>query len=68
MIDRKAPGQPPKLNHIHRAALKAVIESGPIPAIDGVVRWRLVDLCQWIWRIWGRHRQADLSRELRALG
>ena len=25
LIDRKAPGQPPKLNHTHRAALKAVI-------------------------------------------
>ena len=22
--------------------------SGPIPAIHGVVRWRIVDLCQWI--------------------
>src|SRR6266446_2015606 len=49
LIDRKAPGQPSKLNHTHRAALKPVIESGPIPAVDGVVRWRLVDLCQWIW-------------------
>jgi len=26
-----------------------MIESGPIPAAHGVVRWRLVDLCQWIW-------------------
>src|SRR3979409_961933 len=33
LIDRKAPGQPSKLNHTHRAALKAVIESGPIPAV-----------------------------------
>src|SRR5512136_1284112 len=39
LINRKAPGQPPKLNDAHRAALKAVIESGPTPAIDGVVRW-----------------------------
>src|SRR5579872_2777321 len=28
LIDRKAPGQPPRLNDEHRAAL---IESGPIP-------------------------------------
>src|SRR3981081_2070806 len=49
LIDRKAPGQPSKLTEAHRAALKAVIESGPTAAIDGVVRWRLVDLCQWIW-------------------
>ncbi len=45
LIDRKAPGQAPRLNDMHRAAL---IESGPIPAIHGVVRWRIVDLCQWI--------------------
>src|SRR5437764_14245071 len=69
LIDRKAPGQPPKLNHTHRAALKAVIESGPIPAVDGVVRWRLVDLCQWIWEEFriGIAKQT-LSRELRAMG
>src|SRR6516162_9289164 len=46
LIDRKAPGQPPRLNNEHRAALAAVLESGPIPAVHGVVRWRIVDLCQ----------------------
>ena len=25
------------------------IKSGPIPAIYGVVRWRIVDLRQWVW-------------------
>ncbi len=35
LIDRKAPGQAPRLNDTHRA--------GPIPAIHGVVRWRIVD-------------------------
>jgi transposase len=49
LIDRKAPGPEPRLNDDHRAALAAAIESGPIPAIHGVVRWRLVDLCQWLW-------------------
>src|ERR1700686_3752756 len=49
LIDRKAPGQPSRLNDTHRVALAAVIESGPIPAVHGVVRWRLVDLCQWLW-------------------
>jgi transposase len=48
LIDRKAPGQPPRLNETHRAALAAMLESGPIPAVHGVVRWRIVDLCQWI--------------------
>jgi transposase len=48
LLDRKAPGQPPRLSDEHRAALAAVIESGPIPAVHGVVRWRIIDLCQWI--------------------
>ena len=48
LIDRKASGQPPRLNDAHRAALRTTIESGPIPAVHGVVRWRIVDLCQWI--------------------
>src|SRR5271154_3364392 len=49
LIDRKAPGQRSRLNDQHRAALAAILESGPIPAVHGVVRWRIVDLCQWIW-------------------
>jgi hypothetical protein len=36
------------LNDAHRAGLAAIIESGPIPAIHGVVRWRIVDPRQWI--------------------
>jgi len=48
LIDRKAPGPTPRLNDEHRAALTAIVESGPIPAAHGVVRWRIVDLCQWI--------------------
>jgi transposase len=48
LIDRKAPGQPPKLNDAHREALMKMIEGGPTPAIHGVVRWRLIDLAQWI--------------------
>ncbi len=69
LLDRKPPGLPSKLNNTHRAALVAMIESGPIPAIHGVVRWRLVDLIQWVWdefRI--PISKQTLSREVRALG
>jgi transposase len=69
LIDRKAPGQPPRLNDAHRAALVKIIESGPIPAVHEVVRWRIVDLCQWMWdefRV--TIARQTLSRELRALG
>ena len=69
LIDRKAPGQPPRLNDDHRAALAAVLESGPIPAVHGVVRWRIVDLRQWIF---AEFRIAispqTLSRVLRKMG
>jgi transposase len=49
LIDRKPPSQPVRLSDTHRAALAAVIESSPTTATHGVVRWRLVDLCQWMW-------------------
>ena len=42
LIDRKAPGQPSRLNDEHRAALAAMVENGPIPAVHEVVRWRIM--------------------------
>ena len=69
LIDGKAPGQPPKLNEAHRVALAGMIESGPTPAIHGVVRWRLIDLCQWLWEEFRISiAKPTLSRELRAMG
>ena len=69
LIDRKAPGQPSRLDDTHRAALAAAIESGPTPALHGVVRWRLVDLCQWLWEEFRvTAARQTLSRELRAMG
>ena len=69
LIDRKAPGQPPRLNDTHRAALAAIIETGPMPAVHGVVRWRLVDLCPWLWEQYQISvAKQTLSRELRAMG
>ncbi len=69
LIDRKAPGNSPKLNETQRQALSAIVERGPIPAIHSVVRWRLKDLVQWIF---GEFRisldQSTVSRELKALG
>ncbi len=69
LIDRKAPGQPPRLNDEHRAALASILESGPIPAIDGVARWRIVDLRQWIFEEFRVVvAQQTLSRVLRTMG
>ncbi len=69
LINRKPPGQPSKLTDAHRAALQAMVEQGPIPAIHGVVRWRLVDLIAWLWEEFRiTISKQTLSRELRALG
>lgn len=69
LIDRKAPGQPSRLDNTHRAALAAIIESGPTPAIHGVVRWRIIDLCQWLYEEFRVSvAKQTLSRELRAMG
>lgn len=65
--DRKAPGPTPRLTDAHRAALADIIDRGPIPAIHGVVRWRLCDLGQWLWEEFKVSPQT-LSRELRAMG
>src|SRR5262245_32073174 len=46
-----------------------LIESGPIPAVHGVVRWRLIDLAQWIFEEFRiTIAKQTLSRELRAMG
>lgn len=66
---RKAPGKPSILNDAQRQALAAQVEAGPIPAAHGVVRWRLIDLAQWIWDEFGLSiSKQSLSREMRALG
>ena len=64
----RAPGAPPRLNEQHRQALQAIVAQGPIPAIHGVVRWRLVDLIQWLWEEFRiTISKQTLSRELRAM-
>jgi transposase len=69
LIDGKAPGKPSRLGETHRAALKVVLDSGPTPAVHGVVRWRIIDLCQWIWDEFEISvSKQTLSRELRAMG
>src|SRR5215203_5181106 len=68
LVNRKPPGQPSKLTDTHRAALQAIVEQGPIPAVHGVVRWRLIDLIAWIWEEFRiTISKQTLSRELRAM-
>jgi transposase len=69
LVDRKAPGQPSLLNDEQRAALVHIVEEGPTPAIHGVVRWRIVDLCQWLFETFRICvSETTVSRELRKMG
>lgn len=69
LIDRKAWGQPSKLNDGQRKELAQIVEDGPIPAIHGVVRWRLKDLALWIFEEFRISLdESTVSRELKALG
>lgn len=69
LIGGKAPGNRPKLDDVQRQALAEIVASGPIPAIHGVVRWRLVDLVQWIFEEFGLSlSETTVSRELKRLG
>jgi Winged helix-turn helix len=69
LLDGKSPGQPSRLNDVQRQAIVRMIETGPIPAIHGVVRWRLIDLSQWIYEEFRiMVAKQTLSRELRAMG
>jgi transposase len=69
LIDGKAPGQRPLLNPAQRDALRRVVEAGPNPATDGVVRWRLIDLAQWVFAEFRISvSKQTLSRTLRAMG
>ena len=69
LIDLLPPGGVSLLDDAQRQALAQIVESGPIPASHGVVRWRLIDLAQWVWDEFAISvSKQTLSRELRAMG
>ena len=69
LINRKAPGNRPKLNEDQRQALARMIESGPIPAIHDVVRWRRKDLARWLFEEFRiAVDETTVGRTLRVLG
>jgi len=77
LIDRKPPGQPSRLNGAHRVALAAILESGPIPAVHGVVRMGVLlgppsildpaDSLPKRSRSCGRHRRGEFDRQSRRI-
>jgi transposase len=44
LVNGKAPGARPKLSAVQRAEVAEIVEAGPDPHTDGIVRWRCVDL------------------------
>lgn len=69
LLDGKAPGPRSRLDDAQRRALAEIVESGPIPAIHGVVRWRLIDLVQWLHAEFAVSLdETTVGRELKKLG
>jgi transposase len=69
LINVKPTGRRPKLSVEQQEVLRQLVEAGPGPRRDGVVRWRCVDLQ----RVLGSHFGVDLStvaigRALKRLG
>lgn len=44
LIDKKSTGAPTRLNAKQMATLARVVEDGPVPYLDGIVRWRYVQI------------------------
>ena len=69
LIARKAPGAKTKLGPAQEMELTALIEAGPDPERDGVVRWRCVDLQKLIQDRWGvAYHENSVGRLLKRLG
>jgi putative transposase len=69
LINKSSPGAPGKLTGEHKAFLAVLVEDGPIPAIDGVVRWRACDLIMRLHQEFGISVSDDtVYRALKDLG
>ena len=69
LIDRPLPGRTPMLYAEQMRQLAAIVEAGPDPKTDGVIRWRRIDLCDLVERRFGvRVAERTMSSILRRLG
>lgn len=67
--DHKASGAVPKLTALQKAELASLVEAGPDPQSDGVVRWRRIDLKEVIRDRFGvDYHERSVSRLLHDLG
>jgi transposase len=69
LADRPLSGRPPMLDAAQMRALAEIVEAGPDPETDGVVRWRRRDLCAVVERCFGvRVAERTMGEVLRRLG
>lgn len=69
LINRTAPGRRPKLTAEQKEEVREIVETGPDPEMDGVVRWRCVDLRGVINKRFGVDLdEVSIGRLLKALG
>jgi transposase len=69
LVDRTAPGAAPRLTPDQESELAALVEAGPEPEVDGVVRWRCIDLKVLIQRRFGvDYHERTISKLLSRLG
>jgi transposase len=69
LLDRKAAGRQRRLNQDQLDELVGCLGSGPTIERDGVVRWRLADLCALVERRFGvRYQERGMGKLVRALG
>ena len=69
LVDRPLPGRKPMLSAEQMRELAALVEAGPDPETDGVVRWRRIDLCEVVERRFGvRVAERTMGSILRRLG
>ena len=69
VANRPLPGAPVKLTAAQLEELAAVVETGPDPKVDDVVRWRRIDLKAWIEEHFDVvYHERSVSRLLKGLG
>ncbi len=69
LVNRRSTGRRPQLSAEQKAALAARVEKGPDPEVDGVVRWRRIDLKHWIEAEFGVvMHERTVGKQLAALG
>jgi transposase len=69
LFNRKGPGRERRLTEAQLHELAELVEIGPDPAVDGVVRWRRVDLQQVIQDRYGvTYHERTISKLLVAMG